>query len=68
MYLSDATKFTHRKNADGTLDSICLRCFITVDQGHEEEDLDIAEYIHVCDVELSACVCSVTQRTLRVAA
>ncbi len=68
MYLSDATKFTHHRNADGTLDSVCLRCFITVDQGHDEEDLDIAEYIHVCDLELSASVGSITRRTLRIAA
>lgn len=60
MYLSDASKFAHRKNRDGSFDSICLKCFITIDNGNEEEDLDVAEYIHVCDVELSMHCYSVT--------
>lgn len=68
MYLSDPSKFAHRKNADGTVDSICLKCFITVDHGDEEADLDVSEYIHMCDLELFAPFASGGQRTLRTAA
>ncbi len=68
MYLSNPTKFAHRRNVDGSFDSICLQCFVTVQSGNEEEDLDVAEYIHVCDREALSHGCSVAQRTLRTAA
>jgi hypothetical protein len=68
MYLSDPTKFAHRRNSDGSFDSICLKCFVNVDHGNEEEDLDLAEYIHVCDLEILSPRQSVSQRTLQTAA
>ena len=37
MYLSDPSKFTHRRNADGTFDSICLKCFIMVESVGERK-------------------------------
>jgi hypothetical protein len=44
--------FTHRRNPDGTFDSICMSCFQTV--GHEvrESDLAAAEANHKCIVKL----------------
>lgn len=68
MHLSDPSKFAHRKNSDGSFDSICLKCFVTVGQGQEEEDLDLAEYIHVCDMEVLESYHSVHHRTLPSAA
>ena len=32
-------KFAHRFNPDGTVDSICPRCFVTVDSAAKELDL-----------------------------
>lgn len=68
MYLSDPSKFAHQTNPDGTFDSICLKCFITVHRGADEEDLDVSEYIHTCDLEALSSYVSVGQRTLRTAA
>lgn len=68
MHLSDPSNFAHQWNADGTLDSICLKCFITVDRGNEEEDLDVSEYIHACDLHVLTPLASVGQRALRTAA
>jgi hypothetical protein len=44
--------FTHRKNQDGTTDSICRRCFVTVVTASREEDLDRAEHTHCCDAKV----------------
>lgn len=44
--------FTHRPNADGTTDSICNKCFITVVTALGEGELDRAEKRHVCDPAL----------------
>jgi len=38
----------HRKNRDGSWDSICLTCFATVANTPEEHDLAEADRIHVC--------------------
>jgi hypothetical protein len=40
--------FIHRRNPDGTVDSICLRCFLTTDHAKEESALDKVEDAHVC--------------------
>jgi hypothetical protein len=42
-------KFPHRRNADGTYDSICNRCFATVASGAVETDLIQFEVRHVCE-------------------
>ena len=68
MYLSDPSKFAHRSNADGTFDPICLKCFTTVDSGNEEEDLDLSEYIHTCDLEVLSPFASVGKCALQAAA
>lgn len=44
--------FSHRFNAgDGTVDSICHRCFKTVAIATREADLEIPEQKHTCDPE-----------------
>jgi len=40
--------FPHRKNADGTWDSICTKCFRTVATAKRESSLADAEAEHVC--------------------
>lgn len=42
-------KFVHRWNQDGTIDSICRECFVTVAASKREVDLDQSERLHVCD-------------------
>jgi hypothetical protein len=46
-----ATPPHHRLNKDGTIDSICSRCFRTIASCRHEEDLKAAEIAHVCDPE-----------------
>lgn len=41
--------FAHRANRDGTFDSICRDCFVTVPTLQREEDLEKPEGEHVCD-------------------
>lgn len=40
--------FPHRKNGDGTYDSICMACSQTVAQGVEEHELAEENRRHVC--------------------
>jgi hypothetical protein len=40
--------FQHRDNEDGSFDSICTRCFLTVAGADEEDQLASHEAIHVC--------------------
>ena len=49
MSSSAIDKFTHRQNEDGTFDSICLSCFLTVANAGSELQLEIFERRHVCD-------------------
>lgn len=41
-------KFPHRTNRDGTIDSICPRCFATIGKSHWEIDLERMEADHMC--------------------
>lgn len=41
--------FPHRRNPDGSFDSICLKCFRTVATQRNEADLAQAERDHVCE-------------------
>jgi hypothetical protein len=41
--------FVHRANRDGTTESICKSCFVTVCTSTWETDLARAEREHVCD-------------------
>ncbi len=41
--------FTHRPNNDGSVDSICLRCFRTIASDKNGRSLDVMELQHECD-------------------
>lgn len=44
--------YAHRKNQDGTFDSICLYCFRTIASAENESDLDASEKRHSCDAKI----------------
>ena len=41
--------FHHRLYADGTIDSICLSCFLTAARAENKADLRDLEAAHQCD-------------------
>jgi hypothetical protein len=43
-----AVQYAHRSNYDGTLDSICKLCYLTVARAYRESDLSHLELRHVC--------------------
>lgn len=47
--LSSSSRFPHRTNPDGTIDSICPHCFATIGTSTWEADLESIEAAHVCD-------------------
>jgi hypothetical protein len=49
MALPAHTAFVHRGNHDGTIESICRHCYVTVGTALWEADLDQAEENHACD-------------------
>ena len=49
MYSNDP--FCHRSNKDGTIDSICTRCYLTVGTALNESELPEIEHSHTCDPE-----------------
>jgi hypothetical protein len=44
-------KYPHRYNPDGTTDSICPRCFMTIGTSIWESELEEMEASHVCDAD-----------------
>lgn len=46
---SENSQFPHRTNQDGTIDSICPHCFLTIGSSSCESDLERMESAHVCD-------------------
>jgi hypothetical protein len=52
--MAEFLKFAHRSNLDGTVDSICPRCFATLVTSKSVADLAINEQHHVCDPFLLA--------------
>ena len=40
--------YAHRLNSDGTFDSICLHCFLTVTTANTETELVFGEAQHSC--------------------
>jgi hypothetical protein len=44
--------FPHRRNPDGSFDSICRVCFATVARCNTEDELKEMERNHVCDKHL----------------
>jgi hypothetical protein len=41
--------FAHRPNNDGSVDSICLRCFRTIASDKNGRSLDMMQLQHECD-------------------
>jgi hypothetical protein len=41
--------FPHRRNRDGSFDSICLKCLLTIANARDEADLAKHEKYHVCN-------------------
>lgn len=46
---SRKVRFVRRTNINGTMDSICCKCFVTVATARREFELDGAERNHTCD-------------------
>lgn len=46
--MSRESNFPHRLNRDGTIDSICRVCFVTVASVRDEAELAHHEAVHVC--------------------
>jgi len=42
-------KFIHRINEDGSIDSICRDCFVTIATGRSRADLESQERLHACE-------------------
>jgi hypothetical protein len=40
--------YPHRRNRDGSYDSICLTCFMTASHATKEAELDKQDEMHVC--------------------
>jgi len=47
--MTNKGKFSHRLNSDGTVDSICHECFVTVAKVQRETDLIPREHLHACN-------------------
>ena len=45
-------QFLHRLNEDGTIDSICRECFLTVATAFSRSDLEREEHNHRCEPSL----------------
>lgn len=43
------SRFIRRTNTNGTMDSICCECFVTVATARTEKELDGPEQSHICD-------------------
>jgi hypothetical protein len=44
--------YPHRRNADGSYDSICLTCFLTASHAATEAELATQDSTHVCGSSL----------------
>jgi hypothetical protein len=45
--------YAHRRNADGTFDSICLFCFRTIASAEDESELAMNEKRHSCQPKVA---------------
>lgn len=41
--------FSYRQKEDGSVESICLLCYLTVAKGHNKKELEQQEREHVCE-------------------
>jgi hypothetical protein len=53
MEISSPATFKHRNNPDGSWDSICAKCFLTVHSAAKEDDLPKSEQSHNCELLLA---------------
>jgi hypothetical protein len=42
-------KFIHRINGDGSIDSICRECFVTIATAYSRSELERDEQAHACE-------------------
>jgi hypothetical protein len=49
MVLTLPPFFPHRRNRDGSFDSICLKCLLTIANARTDADLAKYEKYHVCN-------------------
>jgi hypothetical protein len=49
MFSHSSPHFPHRRNWDGSYDSICIACHLTVAKTRDEADLASHEHNHACD-------------------
>jgi hypothetical protein len=49
-----AAAFAHRHNLDGSWDSICTKCFLTIATERSEDRLLMHEHCHDCDSLIKA--------------
>jgi hypothetical protein len=49
MVLTLPPFFPHRRNPDGSFDSICLKCLLTIASSRTEADLAKHDKYHVCN-------------------
>jgi hypothetical protein len=47
--ISARCNYPHRMNTDGTIDSICPRCYVTIASSTWEAELEVMEADHVCE-------------------
>jgi hypothetical protein len=47
-------KFAHRPNRDGSFDSVCRRCYVTVGWSEKEAKLESLELLHDCNPKILA--------------
>ena len=53
MPQTHAVQFIHRFNEDGTVDSICRDCFVTIATEESASDLEREERKHKCDLSMT---------------
>jgi len=49
MGSQDYATFRHRHNENGTFDSICPHCYLTIASALHEQNLFLLERMHECD-------------------
>jgi hypothetical protein len=49
MFSVNGPQFSHWLNLDGSYDSICLGCIVTIASAQTEAELAIPESRHMCD-------------------
>ncbi len=49
MNIAGDLEFAHRLNADGTFDSICMSCFLTIGSAESDPALEAQEKMHRCN-------------------